>query len=59
MMKRYNKAKNTYDKPVFIITEEEAVKNSINKSTAKKTWKLIKHNFLPQNDKINEKKLQR
>ena len=44
MMKRYNKAKKSYDKPVFIITEEEAVNNSKSKSTAKKTWKLKAEN---------------
>ncbi|MGB0980905.1 MAG: M1 family metallopeptidase [Winogradskyella sp.] len=40
MMKRYEKAKKSYDKPVMIVTEAEARKAEKRKSTAKKTWKL-------------------
>jgi hypothetical protein len=40
MMKRYNKAKKSYDKPVMIVTEEEARKTEKTKSKDKKTWKL-------------------
>ncbi|MEF3077491.1 M1 family metallopeptidase [Winogradskyella poriferorum] len=40
MMKRYNQAKKSYDKPVLIVTEDEARKNEKTKSTKKKTWKL-------------------
>jgi hypothetical protein len=40
MMKRYNKAKKSYDKPVMIVTEAEARKTEKTKSKDKKTWKL-------------------
>jgi hypothetical protein len=40
MMERYNKAKTSYDKPVMIVTEDEARKTEKSKSTKKKTWKL-------------------
>jgi hypothetical protein len=40
MMKRYNKAKKSFDKPVMIVTEEEARKTEKTKSKDKKTWKL-------------------
>ncbi len=40
MMKRYKKAKKSYDKPVMIVTEDEARKNEKTKSNKKKTWKL-------------------
>ncbi|MDN3492905.1 M1 family metallopeptidase [Winogradskyella bathintestinalis] len=40
MMKRYNKAKKSYDEPVMIVTQAEAEKAEKSKSTKKKTWKL-------------------
>ncbi|MCC1483949.1 M1 family metallopeptidase [Winogradskyella immobilis] len=40
MMDRYNKAKKTFDKPVIIVTQEEAEKTEKKKSKDKKTWKL-------------------
>ena len=44
MMKRYEKAKKSYDKPVLIVTQEEAELAEKSKSTAKKTWKLQAEN---------------
>jgi hypothetical protein len=40
MMKRFNKAKKSYDEPVMIVTQEEATKTEKTKSKDKKTWKL-------------------
>ncbi len=40
MMKRYNRAKKTYDKPVMIVTQAEAEVTEKIKSKQKKTWKL-------------------
>ena len=40
MMKRYEKAKKSYDEPVVIVTQEEAEKAEKSKSKDKKTWKL-------------------
>ncbi len=40
MMKRYEKARQSYDKPVLIVTQEEAKANEKTKSKKKKTWKL-------------------
>ncbi|RNC85142.1 MAG: M1 family peptidase [Winogradskyella sp.] len=40
MMKRYKEAKKSYDKPVVIVTQEEAEKTEKTKSKDKKTWKL-------------------
>lgn len=40
MMKRYKKAKKSYDKPVMIVTQAEAEKTEKSKSKDKKTWKL-------------------
>ena len=40
MMKRYEKAKKSYDEPVVIVTQEEATKAEKSKSKDKKTWKL-------------------
>jgi hypothetical protein len=40
MMKRYNQAKTSYDKPVMIVTQAEAEKTEKTKSKDKKTWKL-------------------
>ena len=37
---RYESAKKSYDKPVFIVTPEEAAKAEQGKKTAKKTWKF-------------------
>ncbi len=44
MMKRYEKAKKSYDTPVLIVTQKEAEANEKKKSTAKKTWKLYAEN---------------
>jgi hypothetical protein len=35
---RFQKAKTTFDKPVFIVTQAEAIKKEKTKSTARKTW---------------------
>jgi len=40
MMKRYNQAKKSYDKPVMIVTQAEAEQTEKAKSNKKKTWKL-------------------
>ncbi len=40
MMERYEKAKESYDEPVVIVTQEEAEKTEKSKSKDKKTWKL-------------------
>lgn len=40
MMKRYKKAKKSYDEPVMIVTQDEAEVTEKSKSKAKKTWKL-------------------
>ncbi|MGB0199140.1 MAG: M1 family metallopeptidase [Flavobacteriaceae bacterium] len=40
MMKRYNKAKKTYDKPVLIVTQEEAEANEKTSTSETKTWKF-------------------
>ncbi len=40
MMRRYEKAKKSYDKPVIIVTQEEAEAAEKTKSTATKTWKF-------------------
>ncbi|WP_299368047.1 M1 family metallopeptidase [Winogradskyella sp.] len=40
MMKRYKKAKKSYDEPVMIVTQEEAEKAEKSKSKKTKTWKL-------------------
>ncbi len=44
MMKRYKKAKKSYDEPVMIVTEEEARVTEKTKSKDKKTWKLSAQN---------------
>ena len=40
MMKRFNKAKKSYDEPVMIVTQAEAEVTEKSKSKNKKTWKL-------------------
>ena len=40
MMKRYEQAKKSYDKPVIIVTQEEAIEAEKQKSSKKKTWKF-------------------
>lgn len=40
MMSRYEKAKKSYDKPVIIVTQEEAVEAAKGFSEKKKTWKF-------------------
>jgi hypothetical protein len=37
---RFEKAKSSFDKPLLIVTEEEAHAKEKNKSTAKKTWRF-------------------
>ena len=44
MMKRYEKAKKSYDKPVLIVTQEEAEAAEKNFSEKKKTWKFRAEN---------------
>ena len=44
MMKRYEKAKQSYDEPVLIVTQQEAELAEKSKSTKKKTWKLHAEN---------------
>ena len=44
MMKRYKQAQKSYDKPVMIVTQEEAEKASLSKSKKTKTWKLYAEN---------------
>ncbi|MBV6648073.1 MAG: M1 family metallopeptidase, partial [Cyclobacteriaceae bacterium] len=43
-MERFEKAKSTYDKPVLIITEKEAIRNEKNKASGTKTWKFKAEN---------------
>ena len=42
--KRWETAKKTYDKPVIIVTEEEARENEQTKATGEKTWKFKAEN---------------
>ena len=44
MMKRYNKAKKSFDKPVMIVTQDEAEAAEKGKSNKKKTWKFFAEN---------------
>jgi len=44
MMKRYDKAKKSYDKPVLIVTQAEAEAAEKNFSAKKKTWKFYAEN---------------
>ena len=44
MMKRYEKAKQSYDEPILIVTQQEAELAEKSKSTKKKTWKLHAEN---------------
>ncbi|MBT8377406.1 MAG: M1 family metallopeptidase, partial [Bacteroidia bacterium] len=44
MMKRYEQAKKSYDKPVLIVTQEEAEAAEKNFSKDKKTWKFYAEN---------------
>jgi len=44
MMKRYEKAKKSYDKPVIIVSQEEVEEASKGFSNKKKTWKFIAKN---------------
>ncbi len=43
-LKRFEKAKKTYDKPVIIVTQEEAEANEKDKSSKTKTWKFKAEN---------------
>jgi len=38
MMERYEQAKKSFDKPVMIVTEEEAIENEKEKTSKTKTW---------------------
>ena len=44
MMSRYKKAKQAYDKPVMIVTQEEAEANEKTTTTKTKTWKFSAKN---------------
>ncbi len=44
MMNRYNKARKSFDKPVMIVTQDEAEANEKSRSTKKKTWKFSAKN---------------
>ncbi|MBM1108052.1 M1 family metallopeptidase [Aurantibacter crassamenti] len=44
MMKRYEQAKKSYDKPVLIVTQEEAIEASKGFSEKKKTWRFKAEN---------------
>ncbi|MBL7877484.1 MAG: M1 family metallopeptidase [Cyclobacteriaceae bacterium] len=41
---RFEKAKTTFDKPVVICTQQEAIQREKSKSTAKKTWRFVAEN---------------
>ncbi|MEM7109463.1 MAG: M1 family metallopeptidase [Bacteroidota bacterium] len=43
-LSRFEQAKTTYDKPVFIVTQEEAEENEKEKSKKKSTWKFKAEN---------------
>ncbi len=43
-MERFEKAKTTFDKPVIIVTQDEAVKKEKTKSTEKRTWQFTAYN---------------
>jgi len=44
MMKRFNKAKKSYDKPVVIVNQQEAMDAEKSFSNEKKTWKFLANN---------------
>ena len=44
MMKRFNKAKRSYDKPVVIVSQQEAMDAEKSFSNEKKTWKFLANN---------------
>ena len=44
MMKRFNKAKKSYDEPVVIVNQQEAMDAEKSFSSEKKTWKFIANN---------------
>ncbi len=44
MMKRYEQAQKSYDKPVYIVTQEEAEKAEKGRATGSKTWKYSAEN---------------
>jgi hypothetical protein len=43
-LKRFEKAKTTFDKPVFIVTEQEAIKKEKTRSSKKSTWEFKAEN---------------
>ncbi len=44
MIKRYNQAKKSYDKPVIIVNQQEAIDAEKSFSSEKKTWKFLANN---------------
>ncbi len=44
MIKRYNQAKKSYDKPVIIVNQQEAIDAEKSFSSEKKTWKFVANN---------------
>ncbi len=44
MMKRFNKAKRSYDKPVVIVNQQEAMDAEKSFSSDKKTWRFLANN---------------
>ena len=44
MMKRFNKAKKSYEKPVIIVNQQEAMDAEKSFSSEKKTWKFVANN---------------
>lgn len=43
-LKRFEKAKKSFDKPVIIVTEKEAIANESSRSTKSKTWEFYAEN---------------
>lgn len=43
-IERFEKAKTSFDKPMFVVTQEEATAKEKTKSTAKKTWRFKAEN---------------
>ena len=44
MIKRYNQAKKSYDKPIIIVNQQEAIDAEKSFSSEKKTWKFLANN---------------
>lgn len=43
-IERFERAKKTFDKPIFIVTQEEATKKEVTKSVKKSTWEFYAEN---------------